>query len=893
MMESAPGAPDICVSVRLSGGESFEVTLSGRGERYLFGRAAPQLAAVVDVPLEDRHVSRRHCELFRFPGGNQWLVRDLFSSNGTKVNGVAIGDQPVPVAEGGRVQIGTTVLTVGFGHFPDARGPMSGGGAPGGAAAVAAGLAASGPGGMPHAGEAEDEDGTIAFDGATMVRLAGGADRTEMAPPAAGWGAPVRGGGEAPSGRDGAAMSYEATLIGGATAFESSVSVTSATSATAATATAGATVGDVSLMFDRTQISHDMGVPDAGRGAVTTGPTAYDAAGYGAAGDVLTQTHGPDRTTAARAGGAAAYVQQAAISERAELARAGLGGIVADIVEAQLLDVQKALGLARLARERGRTFFRELAQDASIRHMDDIYKLVAGRLGLELIADEKALMERAIDFKELPFTMASNLGAVLLSGASDEVVPCATIDPFDLGCTDWISHTFNKPVRVSLVMPNHFHAALQRLKNRREDDDGSTNVLLISLDPETERRVETRVDTVDVPQVVNYFLQKAHVEGASDIHIEPGEDYLLVRTRVDGMLHELSTLPAAKHPEIASRVKILSGMDVAEKRRPQDGRIATVIREHPIDVRVSTYPTIYGEKIVMRLLDKNALQATPATLGLIDRDLRRLYDKLEAPFGLVMISGPTGSGKTTSLYSCLNYIDKKTKNVMTVEDPVEYRLKGVHQMQVNEKIGLTFAGGLRTILRQDPDVIMVGECRDAETAGMAIQAALTGHIVFSTIHTNDAVGVITRLIDMGVDPFLVANALTMCVAQRLVRKICKHCQTSLDGAAVLDRLRDDGVSDERLEQLDIEIDADLSYVVGAGCVHCRNTGYQGRRAVFELFDVTHEARNMIVAPDFSADVLRKRAHEQGMTSLIGHGLMLVDEGITTHSEVLRVLGESY
>jgi type II secretory ATPase GspE/PulE/Tfp pilus assembly ATPase PilB-like protein len=270
-----------------------------------------------------------------------------------------------------------------------------------------------------------------------------------------------------------------------------------------------------------------------------------------------------------------------------------------------------------------------------------------------------------------------------------------------------------------------------------------------------------------------------------------------------------------------------------------------------------------------------------------------LYDKLDAPFGLVMISGPTGSGKTTTLYSCLSYIDKKTKNVLTVEDPVEYRLKGVHQMQVNEKIGLTFASGLRTILRQDPDVIMVGECRDGETAGMAIQAALTGHIVFSTIHTNDAVGVIPRLIDMGVEPFLVANSVSLCIAQRLVRRICRHCQTPEEGQSVLERLHNDAISDERLAALGIVVDPDLTYVTGRGCVHCRNTGYQGRQAVFEIFEIDQDARAEIVSPTFDANVMRRRARERGMTTLIGHGLMLIDEGMTTHSEVVRVLGEAY
>ena len=380
---------------------------------------------------------------------------------------------------------------------------------------------------------------------------------------------------------------------------------------------------------------------------------------------------------------------------------------------------------------------------------------------------------------------------------------------------------------------------------------------------------------------------------ASDVHIEPTEDSMLARNRVDGILHVDATLPLALHQEVVSRIKIMSGMDVAEKRRPQDGRIGALIRGAPIDVRVSSYPTVYGEKIVMRLLDKSALRPSPEGLGLRANDLKLLKEKIGAPYGLIMISGPTGSGKTTTLYSCLGSIDKIGNNVLTIEDPVEYRLRGVHQLQVNEKIGLTFASGLRTILRQDPDVIMIGECRDKETANMAIQASLTGHIVFSTIHTNDAVGVVTRLLDMEIDPFLVANAVSLAVAQRLVRRVCRHCKTSVSGAEVLKELRGEGVSEERLVELGVNIDPDFLYVHGAGCVHCRNTGYQGRQAVFEMFEMTREARAMIMSSNFNADELRAMAMKNGMTTVMSHGLHLVDEGESTHSEVLRVLGETY
>lgn len=625
-----------------------------------------------------------------------------------------------------------------------------------------------------------------------------------------------------------------------------------------------------------------------------TAPTVVSAVASTA--DTLLAPPPAAEPTVARTEAAAPPAQAAAADRRAPAGRAEgdlvLGGAARHLVDANLIDGPKAVALCKVARDTGRTFFRMLADDGTVRFHDEIYARVAKLLDLEMVETEKSLMDQAVATGWLPFALAAKRGAVVLSSV-DGAPRYATIDPFDLPLDDWIARCAGKPAQKLLVTPAIFQSALQRLKNQGEDEDGTSSVLVIDIPPELEQRIATRIEEVDVPQLVNYFLQRAWLQAASDIHIEPTEDYLLVRNRVDGILHEDTSMPVAMHPEIASRIKIVAGMDVAEKRRPQDGRISSVIQGNPIDVRVSSYPTIYGEKMVLRLLDKNALRPSPEHLGMVARDLRLLYDKLGAPYGLVMISGPTGSGKTTTLYSCLGSIDKKSKNVLTVEDPVEYRLKGVHQMQVNDRIGLTFASGLRTILRQDPDVIMVGECRDTETSGMAIQAALTGHIVFSTIHTNDAVGVVTRLLDMGIDHFLVANALSLAIAQRLVRKVCRHCQTIVAGAEVRRRLHDDGISAERLESLGIEIDDDLTYVQGLGCVHCRNTGYSGRQAAFEVFEMTNAARNMILAPNFNADELRRMARDTGMTTLIGHGLQLIDEGITTHAEVIRVLGETY
>ena len=369
------------------------------------------------------------------------------------------------------------------------------------------------------------------------------------------------------------------------------------------------------------------------------------------------------------------------------------------------------------------------------------------------------------------------------------------------------------------------------------------------------------------------------------------EDGTVVRNRIDGILHEEARLPIALHPAITSRVKILAGMDVAERRRPQDGRITAQIRQMPLDIRVSSFPTVSGEKIVLRLLDEKALRPTPEKLGMRDHNLRMLLDKITAPHGLIMLSGPTGSGKTTTLYSCLSAVDRYRRNVVTLEDPVEYRLKGVHQMQVNERIGLTFANGLRTILRQDPDVLMVGECRDSESAQMTIRASLAGRVVLSTIHANDAVGVVSRLLDMKIDPFLVATALSLPIAQRLVRTTCNHCRTTVEGAEMLAMLRAEGVSEDKLSYLGIDIDSRASCLHATGCAQCRHTGYAGRQPVFEMFEVTDEFRELIAAEPFNANDLRTAVRDSGMLSMVEDALQLVQDERTTYSEVIRVFGD--
>ena len=564
------------------------------------------------------------------------------------------------------------------------------------------------------------------------------------------------------------------------------------------------------------------------------------------------------------------------------------------LIAKKLLDSALSTRIVQSALAHRHTFLRTLADDRGVQSKKEIYEFIATESNYRLISDEGLLRNTAIETDWLNFAQIEAWGAVVLSDSTPTKIVYATIDPFDITLNDWMKSCSGvKETEIVLVLPDVFSVVSHQLKTQQGDGDGEGEVgVSINISLDQERTIQNHIDNVDVPQIVNYLIHRAYIQGASDIHVEPTEEMLLIRNRVDGILHDDTTLPRKLHAEVSSRIKIISNMDVAERRRPQDGRIGAVIREAPIDIRVSTFPTVYGEKIVMRLLDKNALRPSLETLGLLSRDLKMLKDKINSPYGLVMISGPTGSGKTTTLYSCLGSIDKDSKNVLTVEDPVEYRLKGVHQMQVNEKIDLSFASGLRTILRQDPDVVMVGECRDEETASMAIQASLTGHIVFSTIHTNDAIGVVTRLLDMGIDPFLVANSLTLAIAQRLVRSICSRCKIEVTGDNVLKRLESDGVSAERLEILGIVIDNNLTYLEGSGCLHCRNTGYQGRHPVFEVFKMTNEARTLIMSRTFNADKLRDMVLATGMTTLMRHGVHLIEDGITTHEEIIRVLGES-
>ncbi|MCX6904453.1 MAG: type II/IV secretion system protein [Verrucomicrobia bacterium] len=400
---------------------------------------------------------------------------------------------------------------------------------------------------------------------------------------------------------------------------------------------------------------------------------------------------------------------------------------------------------------------------------------------------------------------------------------------------------------------------------------------VVDENPQEDTNLDTAAEDASIIRFVNQVLRDAIDLRASDIHLEPFEDEFRIRYRIDGVLQEVPVPAQLKkfQPAIVSRVKILSHLNIAEKRLPQDGRIKIRIDDAEVDIRVSVIPMLHGEAVVMRLLRQNATLRGLRELGMDTRELQCFQRVLEMPHGIILVTGPTGSGKTSTLYTALATINDAVRKIITIEDPVEYQLKGVNQIQVSEKAGLTFARGLRSILRHDPDVVLIGEIRDQETAQIAVQASLTGHLVFSTLHTNDAPGALTRLVDMGVEPYLVSSSLEAVLAQRLVRVLCKHCKQV------------DHSPPAQAFKMQVGIPANATIYRSVGCRECRNTGFMGRHAIFEWMDSDNEIRQLILK-NASSDVIRDAARRAGMRTLADDGWRLVRLGITTVEEVLSV-----
>lgn len=469
--------------------------------------------------------------------------------------------------------------------------------------------------------------------------------------------------------------------------------------------------------------------------------------------------------------------------------------------------------------------------------------------------------------------------------SDDTSVTVATADPLNVQAIDQLRLCYDKPLRIVVTSPDEIFRAINAIRTSlMSDRSSSLSSSGKKEDGGEDFQYQLKIDVTDsddedapIIRYVNAIIFKASSERASDVHIEPYEEKLKVRFRVDGMLYDVATEEKGFQASIISRVKVMAGLNIAEKRLPQDGRIGLKIAGKEVDIRVSTVPTQFGERIVMRLLDKAGAVLDLDHLGIGLRNLEALKKLIQKPNGIVLVTGPTGSGKTTTLYAGLTYINKPDLNILTVEDPIEYQLEGVGQMQVNPKIDFTFASGLRAILRQDPDVVMVGEIRDTETAEISIQASLTGHLVLSTLHTNDSAGAVTRLLDMGVEPFLVSSSLLAVLAQRLVRRLCSHCKAPYE------------ITDEELHELNLIASTITNRAVfrpgRIECQHCQSTGYTGRLGIHELLLIDDEVRSHILQR-MDSNSIRTAAIKKGFQTLRMDGGQKVLMGQTSVEEIL-------
>jgi type IV pilus assembly protein PilB len=449
-------------------------------------------------------------------------------------------------------------------------------------------------------------------------------------------------------------------------------------------------------------------------------------------------------------------------------------------------------------------------------------------------------------------------------------------DPLNLGVIDQVVRSTGLEVEPSICSDHDIAQAIDHYYGTTSSMDEVIQVLGGEESDKEEQDTHTLAAmATDAPivKLVNLMLAQAVKDRASDIHVEPEETLLRIRFRVDGIMREVYTHPRKLQGAIISRLKIMANLDIAERRVPQDGRIQMMVEGKPIDLRVSTLPTVYGENVVCRILDKSNLRVKLADLGFGEEE-ERVRSILARPNGIILVTGPTGSGKTTTLYSALNEVSNMDVNTITLEDPIEYRLPLIRQSQVNVKAGMTFAAGLRSILRQDPDIVMVGEIRDAETAKIAVEAAMTGHLVLSTLHTNDAPGALPRLVDMGVEPFLVATAMGGIMAQRLVRRICANCKTSFEAPESV--LKSIGMTGQK-----------VALYKGEGCRICSNSGYKGRLGNYEILTMNEEIRELTIQ-NASADKLRHAALANGMKTLRQDGMIKAQQGLTTVEEVFRV-----
>jgi type IV pilus assembly protein PilB len=519
----------------------------------------------------------------------------------------------------------------------------------------------------------------------------------------------------------------------------------------------------------------------------------------------------------------------------------------------------------------------EVVANSGVMRLSDMYQLIATSLGTEVV--DVTQMEFPHSLLSMVPPQTARLQGVLPLDFDGHVLRVTVVNPLDPNVLDNLRFATQKEIVVYVAPAAQIQKMIETFYGLEVSD---MEDVLAGLAGEAVKSLTDDKQDLDaassapIVSYVNTVLAQAIQARASDIHFEPFEYDFKIRYRVDGALYEMAPPPRALASAITSRIKVMSSLNIAERRIPQDGRIQTTMSGRQVDLRVSTLPTQFGESVVLRVLDRSSVKLDIGAIGMPKKIYDYICEVIEKPNGIFIVTGPTGSGKTTTLYACLNRINTTDSKLLTAEEPVEYEIEGIQQVPINENIGLTFARALRAFLRQDPDRIMVGETRDLETAQIAIQASLTGHLVFTTLHTNDAPGAIARLIDMGVEPFLIASSLEGVLGQRLVRKICTTCRQPYEPSEAV--LRQIGLS--------IHDIGDKNFYYGAGCGECNNTGYRGRKGIYELLDITEPIRELITQRAPSV-VIRQKAIELGMTTLRADGLRSIFDGDTTIEEVIK------
>ncbi len=519
----------------------------------------------------------------------------------------------------------------------------------------------------------------------------------------------------------------------------------------------------------------------------------------------------------------------------------------------------------------------EVLVDEGLVTEENIAKALSSQLRYDMVELQNIEIDEEV-LKLVPVNVLKKYKCLPFEYSQDTMMlRVAMADPMDMAALDDINIITNMQVEPVVATTRSVMLALDRYYGQAE-----VNSALEEYTREKENQMVEQEDLYSedvnnspIVQLVKGMIEQAVRQRASDIHIEPMERQVRIRYRIDGALYEKATYNVRLLPAMVARIKIIGGMDISEKRKPQDGRITQVVDRREYDIRVSILPTVYGEKIVMRLTSKNALSREKSQLGLRPEELKKFDHILMNPHGILLVTGPTGSGKSTTLYTALSELNKEDVNIITVEDPVEANIDGINQVQVNNKANLTFASALRSILRQDPDIIMIGEIRDQETASIAVQASITGHLVVSTLHTNSAASTITRLADMGIEPYLIADATIGVIAQRLVRRLCPECKKAKKATP------------DELELLMLEPDEDVTIYEPCGCSRCDNTGFRGRIGVYEIMEVTQPLKT-IISKNGTAEDIKNKALEEGMNTLRMSATKYVLEGITSVPEMMRV-----